>query len=73
MIDDRQVVSFRFDRGALRELASRRQMTPSALLRELVDREMRRQQRAATKIDNGAGHTRQDASRAVAQPTPAVP
>lgn len=64
-MEDRQVISFRFDRGALRELANRRQMTPSALLRELISQEERRQLRRQ-KTDNGAGSIRQDSPRAVA-------
>jgi predicted transcriptional regulator len=62
-MEDRIIVSFRADRRRLHELAGRRGLTPSALLRQLIDQEVRRQQRAEMK-NADAGTIRQDQTRA---------
>ncbi len=65
------IVNFRHERRPeIQRLAASKGLTLSEFLRGLVDRELSQ----TTKIDTGAGLTRQDASRAVVQPTtPAAP
>lgn len=64
------IVNFRHERRPeIQRLAAARGLTLSEFLRGLVDRELSQ----TAKIDNGAGVTRQDAPRAVVQPTPAAP
>lgn len=67
-MDERTVTAFRCDRAALHDLARQRNTTVSALLRDLIDRERRRQMRRQMKETHTGGASFQT-NTASAQPS----